>query len=90
MIELQSDCWSNTMKCSSMWLTALPIQKQGFYLNKREFRDALCLRFGWHVPSHCVCGTSFGVDHVMVCRHSGLTFIRHELRDLSGTPIAAT
>jgi len=79
----------NTIKCSSLWLTVLPIQEQGFYLNKREFRDALCLRFGWQlydVPSHCVCGTSFGADHAMVCCHGGLTFICHnELRDLTAT-----
>jgi len=77
------------MKCSSLWLTALPIQEQGFCLNKQEFRDTLCLMFGWQlydVPSHCVCGTSFGVDHAMVCHHSGLTFIRHnELHDLIAT-----
>jgi len=47
------------------------------------------LRFGWQlydVPSHCVCGTSFGVDHAMVCCHGGLTFIHHnELCDLMAT-----
>ena len=56
-------------------------------MNKQEFRDALCLRYGWqlaNIPSHCVCGTSFSVDHAMICRHGGLTFIRHnELRDLT-------
>ena len=76
-----------SVKCSSLWLTALPIQEQGFHLNKQEFRDALCLRYGWqlyNVPSHCVCGSSFSVDHAMICRHGGLTFIRHnELRDLT-------
>jgi len=57
--------------------------------NKQEFCDALCLRFGWQlydVPSHFVCGTSFGIDHAMGCRHGGLTFIRHnELCDLTAT-----
>ena len=76
-----------SVKCSSLWLTALPLQEQRFHLNKQEFRDALCLRYGWqlaNIPSHCVCGTSFSVDHAMVCRHGGLTFIRHnELRDLT-------
>ena len=28
-------------KCSSLWLTALPLQEQGFHLNKQEFQDAL-------------------------------------------------
>ena len=36
------------------------------------------------VPSHCVCGTSFSVDHAMICHHGGLTFIHHnELRNLT-------
>ena len=76
-----------SVKCSSLWLTALPLQEQRFHLNKQEFRDALCLRYGWqlaNIPSHCVCGTSFSVDHAMICRHGGLTFIHHnELRDLT-------
>jgi len=52
-----------------------------------EQTDALCLRYGWqlaNVPSHCVCRTSFSVDHAMICRHGGLTFIQHnELYDLT-------
>ena len=58
-------------------------------MNKQEFRDALCLRYGWqlsNVPDHCVCGSSFSVNHAMICRHGGLTFIRHnELRDLTAS-----
>ena len=77
----------NSIKCSSLWLTALPIKEQGFYLNKQEFCDALSLRFGWQlygVPSHCVCGSSFSVDHDIICKHEGLTFLRHnELCDLT-------
>ena len=49
-------------KCSARWLTALPIQEQGFYLHKQKFQDALRMRYGWElarVPSHCVCGASF-------------------------------
>ena len=76
-------------KCSSNWLTALPIQEQGFHLNKREFRDALCLCYGWqlsNIPDHCVCGSSFSADHAMICQHGGLTFVCHnELCDLTAT-----
>ena len=57
-------------KCSSNWLTALPIQEQGFHLNKQELWDALCLRYGWqlsNVPDHCVCGSPFSADHAMIC-----------------------
>ena len=85
--QLQRTIELINVKCSSLWLTALPLQEQGFHLNKQEFRDALCLRYGWqlaNIPSHCVCGTSFSVDHAMICQHGGLTFIRHnELRDLT-------
>ena len=56
-------------------------------MNKQEFRDALCLRYGLqlsNIPSHCVCGTAFSVDHAVICQRGGLTFIRHnELRDLT-------
>ena len=56
-------------------------------MNKQEFRDALSLRYGWelsNVPSHCVCGSPFSPNHAMICRHGGLTFVRHnELRDLT-------
>jgi len=31
------------------WLIALPLHEQGFHLNKQEFRDALCLRYGWQL-----------------------------------------
>ena len=56
-------------------------------MNKKEFEDALKLRYGWElarVPSHCVCGTSFSVDHAIICCHGDLTFICHiELRNLT-------
>ena len=37
-----------------------------------------------NIPRHCVCGANFTADHAMICRHGGLTFIRHnELRDIT-------
>ena len=44
-------------KGSSLWLTVLPLQEQGFNLSKREFRDAVKLRYDWpfdDIPSVCV------------------------------------
>ena len=44
------------------WLTAMPINEFGFHLSKRDFRDALALRYGWHlcdVPAVCTCGKAF-------------------------------
>ena len=51
-------------KGSSTWLTVLPLQDLGFNLNKREFRDAVKLRYDWPVddiPSTYV----YTVDHSM-------------------------
>ena len=45
-----------------------------YYLNKREFRDAIKLRYDWEIadlPAMCTCGDLFTVDHAMVCRHGG-------------------
>ena len=39
-------------KGSSTWLTALPLQDQGFKLSdKQEFQDALCLRYNWQLTT---------------------------------------
>ena len=60
----------NSETGSSAWLTVLPLQDQGFHLNKQEFWDALHLRYGWkliNTPSHCVCGSPFSPDHAMIC-----------------------
>ena len=73
-------------KGSSVWLTVLPLREMGFNLNKREFRDAIKLRYDWPVddiPSTCVCGDIFTVDHAMICKRGGFITQRHnEMRDL--------
>ena len=72
---------------ASNWLTTLPLRAKGFSLNKQEFNDALALRYGWPVdglPNLCVCGTTFGSDHAMVCKKGGFICMRHdEVRDLT-------
>ena len=53
-------------KGASSWVVALPIAEHNFALHKGSFRDALCLRYGWkptRMPSHCVCGNNFSVEH---------------------------
>ena len=40
-------------------------------LNNSKFRDAVELRYDWDVPdmpSVCVCGDHFNVDHAMICK----------------------
>ncbi|PFX15344.1 Fibrillin-1 [Stylophora pistillata] len=64
----------------------LPLQEHGFNLSKREFRDAVKLRYDWpfdDIPSVCACGENFTVDHAMICKRGGFVIQRHnELRDL--------
>ena len=79
-------------KGASTWLTALSLQEQCFTLNKQEFQDALCLWYGWplrNVSSHCVCGSVFSTDHIMICSHEGLTITRHnDVRDITANWIS--
>ena len=74
-------------KGASSWLATLPIDEHGFALHKGAFRDALCLRYGWrpsHLPSHCICGHHFTVEHALICTRGGFPSIRHnELRDIT-------
>ena len=73
-------------KGSSAWLSCLPQKHMGYSLNKREFRDALCLRYGWRVsdmPTHCACGERNGIEHVLTCKKGGYVSMRHNaVRDM--------
>ena len=66
----------------------MPLTDHGFALSKADFRDALHLRYGWHprqLPSHCVCGKEFSIDHSLSCSHGGYLGVRHnEVRNLLG------
>ncbi len=72
---------------SSSWLSVLPLSDQGFHLHKGEFRDAICLRYGWTLPNTprlCNCGKAFQIDHAMTCHMGGFPTIRHnEIRDMT-------
>ena len=53
-------------KGAGAWLTTSPIQALGFALNKQQFRDAICLRYGWRVPNtpnFCHCKKENNIDH---------------------------
>jgi len=64
----------------------LPLHEMGYNLNKGEFHDAIKLHYDWpiyDIPSTCVCGDRFTVDHVMICKRGGfITQCHNELRDL--------
>ena len=79
------------MKGGSSWLTTLPLQDEEYTLNKREFFDAIALRYRWQIkrlPIHCACNSNknkFDVDHAMNCKTGGFVHRRHDnIRDLLG------
>ena len=73
-------------KGAGLWLTALPLQAAGYVLNKQEFRDGICLRYGWSIPNtpfYCACGVKSSVDHTLICKLGGYVNMRHNnVRDL--------
>ena len=75
-------------KGASSWLSTLPIKKLGYSLNKREFRDAVSLRYGWQIPDTpvlCGCGSDNTIDHILTCKRGGYVSMRHNaLRDIEG------
>ena len=67
-------------KGCSGWLSVLQLEDHDFYVQKGEFRDALCLKYGWslrNTPHTCNCGTVFSVDHAMIWHMGGYPTIRH-------------
>ena len=64
----------------------IPLKELDYNLNKKEFRDAIKLRYVWQItdtPVLCACGVQFSVDPAMVCQRGGFIIQRHnELRDL--------
>jgi len=58
----------------------LPIKAIGYALNKQEFTDALCMRYGWKVkgmPTHYACSEANSVDHSLICKMGSYTSMRH-------------
>ena len=72
---------------ASNWLSSLPIKEEGFHLNKREFWDAISLRYNWpipHLPTNCACGKTFDISHALSCKKGGFVTLRHnEVRDVT-------
>jgi hypothetical protein len=62
-------------KGASSWLLTLPLKDSNTILHKSDFRDAICLRYNWQpprLPSQCVCGKRFSVEHALSCHTGGL------------------
>ena len=84
--EMQRAIKLSQKKGSSSWLSIIPLKEMEFALNKKEFQDAVSLRYDWEIndiPSKSVCGERFDVNHAMICMKGGFVVQRHnELRDL--------
>ena len=66
---------------ASSWLGAIPLESQGFNLNKGEFQDALALRYNKPVknlPAKCPCDAAFTTTHAMDCHRGGFVNARHD------------
>ena len=71
---------------ASSWLSALPLESQGFNLTKAEFQDALAIRYmksPKNLPSHCPCGAPYNITHALNCHRGGFVNARHDtIRDV--------
>ena len=61
---------------ASIWLLSLPLKHERFSLSKREFFDAVLLRYGWE-PYECVYKVKYNIDHVLTCKIGGFILLRH-------------
>ena len=72
---------------ASSWLSTLPIKQYGFLLDKQSFWDSLYIRYNIQLkrlPSNCVCGAAFKIDHALSCPKGGFISLRHnEIRDFT-------
>ena len=72
---------------ASIWLTVLPIKRNGFFLEKQAFWDGVKIRYNIpldRIPTTCVCGHSFDIQHAFSCPKGGLMINRHnEIRDVT-------
>ena len=73
-------------KGASAWLNALPLQDEGYVLSKREFFDAVTMRYQWplkRLPLNCACGKKFELEHANSCNRGGFIIRRHDrVRDM--------
>ena len=55
-------------------------------MNRDEFPDELCLRYGWHakrMAQTCDCGAANDIDHALICKLGGFVIMRHNsVRDV--------
>ena len=84
--ELKLALKAASEKGASSWVTAFPSYDHDTVLHKGDFTDAVYIRYGWellNIPTKCVCGMPFNIQHALDCKLSGLRMIQHnEVRDV--------
>ena len=66
---------------ASFWLEALPLEESEYILSKEVFKDGVRLRYDLplpDLPSSCVCGDKFTVEHALSCNKGGFINQRHD------------
>jgi hypothetical protein len=73
-------------KGASSWVTATPNEEHDTILHKKDFVDAIYIRYAWPIPDlplQCVCGKNFDLQHSLDCLVGGFRGLQHnEVRDL--------
>ena len=67
-------------------MTATPNEEHDTILHKKDFVDAIYIRYAWPIPDlplQCVCGKNFDLQHSLDCLVGGFRGLQHnEVRDL--------
>ena len=61
-------------------MSSLALKHEKILLTKREFFDAVLLRYGWELkclPQECVCKAKYNIDHVLTCKIRGFVTLHH-------------
>lgn len=71
------------LPAASMWLTTRPLKEFDFVLNRRQFRDTMCSRYGLRpqgLRQVCQCGKPNDLDHPFSCPNGGFrTKVHNEI-----------
>ena len=65
---------------ASIWLSSLRLKHERFSLTKREFFDAVLLRYGRELkllPHKCVCKAKYNIEHALTCKTEGFGTLHH-------------
>ena len=71
---------TSTENGASIWLTVIQIKRNVFFLEKQAFWDVIRIRYNItleRLPTLCVCGDPFNLQHALSCPKGALVVTRH-------------